>query len=196
MPSEHYFSAEPAGDFKSRQITVQLNGESVNLKTAGGVFSPEHIDLGTQILLQHIDRAPREGDILDLGCGTGLMTAELAARGADVTAVDISPALVDIARNRLPAEHAHKVTFASGDMTADYGRFDFVLAMDSLIYYGAEDIGRTLRSLGSRAGQVVFTVAPGLSWIMKAHEHQTHHRGQCTIYIRLQGVRPPAEKLF
>lgn len=35
-----------------------------------------------------------------------------------------------------------------------------------------------------------------LSWIMKAHEHQTHHRGQCTIYIRLQGVRPPAEKLF
>ena len=35
-----------------------------------------------------------------------------------------------------------------------------------------------------------------LSWIMKAFEHQTHHRGQCTIYIRLQGLRPPAEKLF
>lgn len=35
-----------------------------------------------------------------------------------------------------------------------------------------------------------------LSWIMKAFEHQSHHRGQCTIYIRLQGVRPPAEKLF
>lgn len=35
-----------------------------------------------------------------------------------------------------------------------------------------------------------------LSWILKAHEHQTHHRGQCTIYIRFQGVTPPAEKLF
>nr|WP_294996294.1 DinB family protein [uncultured Sediminibacterium sp.] len=35
-----------------------------------------------------------------------------------------------------------------------------------------------------------------LSWISKAHEHQTHHRGQCTIYIRFQGVTPPAEKLF
>lgn len=35
-----------------------------------------------------------------------------------------------------------------------------------------------------------------LSWLMKAFEHQTHHRGQCTIYIRLQGLRPPAEKLF
>jgi len=35
-----------------------------------------------------------------------------------------------------------------------------------------------------------------LAWILKGFEHQTHHRGQCTIYIRLQGVRPPAEKLL
>ncbi len=35
-----------------------------------------------------------------------------------------------------------------------------------------------------------------LSWLMKAFEHQSHHRGQCTIYIRLQGIRPPNEKLF
>ena len=30
----------------------------------------------------------------------------------------------------------------------------------------------------------------------KAFEHQTHHRGQTTIYIRLQGIRPPGERLF
>ena len=30
----------------------------------------------------------------------------------------------------------------------------------------------------------------------KAFEHQTHHRGQTTIYIRLVGVKPPNEKLF
>ncbi|MBS1564933.1 MAG: DinB family protein [Bacteroidetes bacterium] len=35
-----------------------------------------------------------------------------------------------------------------------------------------------------------------LTWIMKAFEHQTHHRGQCTIIIRLQGIRPPNERLF
>jgi len=33
-------------------------------------------------------------------------------------------------------------------------------------------------------------------WVMKAFEHQTHERGQCTIYIRLQGIRPPNEMLF
>jgi len=105
--------------------------------------------------------------VFDAGCGAGQMTAELAARGADVMAVDISPALVDIARNRLPAEHAHKVTFASGDMTADYGRFDFVLAMDSLIYYGTPDIAAALDRLGARTREaVVFTVAPKTPFLM------------------------------
>jgi uncharacterized damage-inducible protein DinB len=32
--------------------------------------------------------------------------------------------------------------------------------------------------------------------LVKAFEHQTHHRGQTTIYLRLKGVTPPAEKLF
>jgi uncharacterized damage-inducible protein DinB len=34
------------------------------------------------------------------------------------------------------------------------------------------------------------------TWILKAFEHQTHHRGQTTIYIRLAGIKPPQEKLF
>jgi uncharacterized damage-inducible protein DinB len=32
--------------------------------------------------------------------------------------------------------------------------------------------------------------------MLKAFEHQTHHRGQTTIYIRLVGIKPPQEKLF
>jgi magnesium-protoporphyrin O-methyltransferase len=100
--------------------------------------------------------------VLDAGCGTGAMTAELATRGADVVAVDISPALIKIAQDRL-ADHLHpRVTFAAGDMTdAAHGRFDFVMAMDSLIYYSAADIAACLKALGQRTrGGIVFTVAP------------------------------------
>ena len=35
-----------------------------------------------------------------------------------------------------------------------------------------------------------------LDWLNKTFEHQTHHRGQCTVYLRLMGVTPPQEKLF
>jgi len=34
------------------------------------------------------------------------------------------------------------------------------------------------------------------AWLLKAFEHQTHHRGQTTIYIRLAGFHPPQERLF
>src|SRR6056297_813586 len=38
--------------------------------------------------------------ILDAGCGTGMLSAELAARGAEVVAVDLSPTLVALAKER------------------------------------------------------------------------------------------------
>ena len=33
-------------------------------------------------------------------------------------------------------------------------------------------------------------------WLLRAFEHQTHHRAQTTIYIRLMGLHPPQEQLF
>lgn len=106
--------------------------------------------------------------ILDAGCGAGQMTAELAARGADVLACDISPALVDIARARLPRALAARVTFTSGDMLdPTLGRFDHVMAMDSLIYYSETDLAHALTALAGRTrGQVVFTVAPRTTLLM------------------------------
>ncbi|MEO0937410.1 MAG: magnesium protoporphyrin IX methyltransferase [Pseudomonadota bacterium] len=100
--------------------------------------------------------------VLDAGCGAGQMTAELAERGATVVAVDISPSLVDVAERRLDPALRSQVTFRSGDMLDPaLGAFDYVLAMDSLIYYGAEDIGQALKTLTNRtSGAVVFTVAP------------------------------------
>ena len=81
--------------------------------------------------------------ILDAGCGAGQMTHELALRGAEVIAVDISPSLVEIARKRLPDALSHQVTFHAGDMLDPaLGDFDHVVAMDSLIYYDAADINR------------------------------------------------------
>lgn len=105
--------------------------------------------------------------VLDAGCGTGAMTEELAKRGATVVAADISPRLVAIAQDRLPVALRPQVTFHAGDMTdAALGVFDAVLAMDSLIYYGADDIARTLHALGQRADRVVFTVAPRTPLLM------------------------------
>ncbi len=100
--------------------------------------------------------------VLDAGCGAGQMTVELARRGADVVAADISPSLIAIAQKRLPVDLSHKVQFHAGDMLdPKLGRFDHGIAMDSLIYYNAEDISKALIKLEKRlSGTFAFTVAP------------------------------------
>ncbi len=47
--------------------------------------------------------------------------------------------------------------------------------------------GETIQSMNNETRYALMT---------KAFEHQTHHRGQTTIYIRLLGIKPPPERLF
>lgn len=120
------------------------------------------------IMLSRLPTDLKGARVLDAGCGTGLMTAELAARGADVVAVDISPQLIAIAEARLTEDLRPRVTFAAGDMTNPaHGRFDFVMAMDSLIYYRTPDIAAALHRLADRtSGHITFTVAPRTPFLM------------------------------
>ena len=105
--------------------------------------------------------------VLDAGCGPGVMTAALAARGAEVVAVDISPQLVGLAEQRLAPELLERVTFHAGDMLdPSLGQFDAAMAMDSLIYYQEPDLCEALEGLAARTPQVVFTVAPKTAFLM------------------------------
>jgi magnesium-protoporphyrin O-methyltransferase len=110
--------------------------------------------------------------VLDAGCGTGAFAVELARRGAHVTAIDLSPTLVNLARERLPADlNGGSVLFAAGDMLDPrLGRFDHVVAMDSLIHYPAADIARSLAALADRtSGSIVFTFAPRTALLGAMH---------------------------
>ncbi len=101
--------------------------------------------------------------ILDAGCGTGALAIAAAARGAEVVAIDLSPTLVGLARERAAATVLRgKVTFRSGDMLdPSLGIFDHVVAMDSLIHYRAPDVARALAGLAARTrASVLFTYAP------------------------------------
>lgn len=109
----------------------------------------------------------RGARVLDAGCGTGALALEAAARGAHVVAIDLSPALVNVARERV-AEMlvAHPVSgqidFRSGDMLApELGGFDYVVAMDSLIHYDEADMVRVIESWAQRTRHaMVVTFAP------------------------------------
>jgi len=100
--------------------------------------------------------------ILDAGCGTGAFAVEAARRGAEVVAIDLSATLVNLARDRLPAELARRIEFRSGDMLDPaLGTFDHVVAMDSVIHYKTEDAVNALAQLAQRTrASILFTFAP------------------------------------
>ena len=114
-------------------------------------------------LLSWLPEDLRGRRILDAGCGTGALAVEAARRGADVVAIDLSPKLVELARQRMPQSFAHgSLNFRSGDMLDDkLGNFDHVVAMDSIIHYETKDAVNALSRLAERTStSIAFTFAP------------------------------------
>lgn len=125
--ADHYFSAAPASAAERRGRSVRLAGHDVDVTTAGGVFSPEHVDTGTRVLLDHVPEPP-SGDLLDLGCGWGPISldAALRAREADtavrVWALDVNERALQLTADNAAAlglTTVNAVTIA--DVPADLG---------------------------------------------------------------------------
>lgn len=65
--------------------------------------------------------------------------------------------------------------------------YDFVI--ESIKNTSLEQFNENIKFMGR------FEMTKGMAF-NKCFEHQTHHRGQTTVYIRLAGAKPPQEKLF
>ena len=67
-----------------------------------GPLKPLHAlnPLRLQFIQEHIDLTGRQ--VLDMGCGGGILTQSLAKAGAITTGIDLAPEVIDVAR-----EHAH-----------------------------------------------------------------------------------------
>lgn len=130
--------------------------------------------------------------ILDAGCGTGAFAVEAARRGARVLATDLSPTLVGLAAERLPRELSSLVEFRVGDMSdPGLGRFDHVVAMDSLIHYDLEDALEVVQQMAGRASRsVLFTFAPRTPLLAAMHSvGRLFPRGN-----RAPSIQPVAER--
>ena len=113
MAGDHYFTAQPATSAERRTVAVDLSGHHLTVVTAGGVFSPDHVDTGTQVLLREAPPPPAEGTFLDLGCGWGpvALSLGLLSPQATVYAVDVNERALELTR-------ANAVTAGLGNLRA------------------------------------------------------------------------------
>jgi len=73
--------------------------------------------------------------LLDAGCGPGLYSIELAARGYRVTGLDASSAFVDLAHERM-GSRSPTLKFVHGDMLSDLLRLAPAMGFDGILCRG------------------------------------------------------------
>jgi 16S rRNA (guanine1207-N2)-methyltransferase len=128
MESAHYFSASPAGPFTRKPLTVELAGETRNLQTSAGIFSPEGIDKGTAVLLADVPAPAPQGNLLDIGCGWGpiALTMALRAPHARVYAVDVNERCIALTNGNAALLGLDNVTASSPEAVDPDLRFDTI----------------------------------------------------------------------
>jgi magnesium-protoporphyrin O-methyltransferase len=161
---EQYFDRTAVDAWKRLTSDAPVNGIRATVRAGR--------DEMRRALLSWLPSDLRGRRVLDAGCGTGALAVEVARRGAHVIAVDLSPTLIELARERQPRLlGSGSIDFRVGDLLDPaLGMFDHVVAMDSLIHYDTTDMARVLAGLAARTAQsMVFTFAPRTAFLTVMH---------------------------
>ncbi len=87
--------------------------------------------------------APQAGErVLDLGCGTGHLTAQIAAAGADVVGIDSSPDMIDQARRKYP-----QLRFAIADAQALSFQEEFDAVFSNAVLHWVTEAGEVVHGV-------------------------------------------------
>ena len=124
----HYYDSDPQIESKIREISFEVNGIKMKLKTDNGVFSKNRVDEGSLAFLKVLLPLKLTGNILDLGCGYGTigLTIAMSSPTARITLADInSRALALCERNAKDLGLSQRVTCLQSDIFENIeGRYD------------------------------------------------------------------------
>ena len=97
---EHYFTADPTTPFTRVPVRANVWGHWLELTSGSGVFAQGRLDIGTGVLLREEPPPVHAREVLDLGCGYGVigLAIAVAVPEARVTAIDVNERALLLAR--------------------------------------------------------------------------------------------------
>jgi SAM-dependent methyltransferase len=109
----------------------------------------------------HLLGDPRGKKVLDLGCGTGENTLLLALKGAEVFALDISPELIDLAKQRLqinntPSDNVHFVVTSAHTLPLEDESIDTVFGIAILHHLDLRMTSSEVYRILKKGGRAIF----------------------------------------
>ena len=127
--NDHYYSRNPQSASRPEDCSFTYRGIDLKFTTDAGVFSRGEVDTGTRVLLEAL---PEEmhGEILDLGCGWGVIGISIARKWPDarVTMADVNLRALELSRENAKRNRAEVICAESDGMAAFEGKtFDAVV---------------------------------------------------------------------
>ena len=155
--NDHYYTREPQSESRPVECEYDYRGERMRFVTDAGVFSKGEVDTGTRLLLEALPEE-MQGDILDLGCGWGVIGISIARKWpeARVTMADVNLRALELSRENAKKNGAAVECIESDGMAALTGRaFDAVItnppirAGKQVIYQMFADAAKSLKPGGA-----------------------------------------------
>ena len=95
--------------------------------------------------------------VLEIGCGTGLFTEELARTGNTIVAIDISDALIIKAKERVSSVNVNFIVGNAYETKFKSGSFDFIVGSSSLHHLEVDSALKEFSRILKPGGQMIFT---------------------------------------
>ena len=98
----HYFINDESVKHNKKIIEVKYCDTTIKVYTDNGVFSKEHLDYGTRLLLTNFLKESKEGNVLDLGCGYGIIGITISLESnMNVDLVDINDRALELTKENI-----------------------------------------------------------------------------------------------
>ena len=125
----HYFSKNQ-NDVKHqiKVIDFTYKNRQLTFKTDAGVFSKDHVDSASALLLNHVQLVQNQA-VLDLGCGYGVIGIALAtSTPLELTRVDVNERAIDLAKENAEFNRVDADIFTSEGFDSVTKRFDHIIS--------------------------------------------------------------------
>ena len=118
-------------NIKSERKIIKFNFDNkvFSIYSDNGVFSKDRFDYGTRVLLNSVDIDKLSGNVLDLGCGLGVVGVILGTfnKGINIDMVDINERAIDLAKNNLVLNNIKANVFVSDIYSNIDNKYDFII---------------------------------------------------------------------
>lgn len=124
-----YFDNDNNIRHNKRIIEFYFNDKKYNLYSDNGVFSKDKFDYGTRLLLDSIDISKLSGNVLDFGCGIGVVGIILVTinKNINIDMIDINERAISLVRDNLTLNKVKANVFSSDVYSNVNKKYDYII---------------------------------------------------------------------